>query len=57
MGDGVDWSLLLFLLLLLLLPLLVEVAVVVVVSRRLGSTSEDIEGTEGKEDCAVDRNE
>lgn len=56
MGDGVDWSLLL-LLLLLLLPLLVEVAVMVVVSRRLGGTSENIEGTEGKEDGAVDRNE
>ncbi len=52
MSNGVDWSLLLLLLLSLL-----AVVVMAVASRRVGSTSEDIEGTEDKEDGAVDRSE
>jgi hypothetical protein len=57
-GDGVDWLLLLLLLLLLVsLLLLVEVVMLVVVAWRLGGASEDVQGTEGKEDGAVDRTE
>lgn len=53
MGDGVDWLLLLLLVSLLLLS--VEVVMLVVVAWRLGGASENVQGTEGKEDGAVDR--